>query len=83
MSYKESLSEPQLQNTDVGPLLSYEASATTSAAEHQTSNHQNLHEHQKENENNPTYLKNSYRQTCLTKGGCDGFKQTSGNLVVF
>ena len=47
-------------------------------------NHQSLHKHQQETENNKTDLKNLYPQTCLKKeGGCDGFKETSRNLEVF
>ena len=80
-----SQSEQQLQNTDVGPSLQDEASAGTSSAEHQQPEPQSLHEHQQETENNPTDLENLWPQTCLKRreGGCDGFKETSGNLEIF
>ena len=62
-----SQSEPQLQNTDVGPSHQDEASAATIAAEHPNPNHQSLHKHQQEPENNPTDVENLYSQTCLKK----------------
>ena len=47
-------------------------------------NHQSLHKHQQETENNPTILENPCSQTWLKKeGGCDGFKETSRNLEFF
>ena len=76
-----SQSEPQLQNTDVGPLHRDEASAATSAAEHQQpepsqTSTRNRKQPYRYGEPKPTNL--------LKKGGgCDSFEETSRKLEVF
>ena len=69
-----SQSEPQLQNTDVG--TSHKDEAPHQLQSTNNPNHQSLHEHQQETENNPRDLENQYPKT---EGGCNGFKETSRN----
>ena len=59
-----SQSEPQLQNTDVGPLHRDEASAATSAAEQQQPDPSQT---STRNKDNPTDMENLNPQTCLKK----------------
>ena len=79
-----SQSEPQVQNTDVGPSHQDEASAVISIAEHQQPEPSSVRENQQDIENKPTDQENLYRQTCLKRDrGRDGFKEKSKNLEVF
>ena len=73
-----SQSEPQLQNTDVGPSHQDEASAANHLQSTNDPNNQSLHKDHQEIENNLTELENLYPQTCLqNEGGCDSFKEAS------
>ena len=80
-----SQSEPQPQNTDIGTSHQDEASAGTSAAEHQQSEPpESSRTSTRNRKKNPTDLENLYPHACLRKeGGCDGFKETSKNLENF
>ena len=64
-----SQSEPQIQNTDVGPSHQDEASAAKSSAEHQQPEPSELSRTPTRNRKQPTYLENLYPQTCLKKRG--------------
>ena len=77
-------SEPQLENTDVGPSHQDEASAATSSADHKRPKPSEPARAPSRINNNPTDSENLYPQTCLKKeGGCDGYKENSRNLEVF
>ena len=79
-----SQSEPQLQNTDVGPSRQDEASAATSAAEHQQPKPPDPSRSSTRNRKQPDRFGEPILTNLLKKeGGCDGFKETSRNLEVF
>ena len=79
-----SQSEPQLQNTDVGPSYQDEASAATSAAEYQQPEPPEPSRTSKRNGKQPDRFGEPIPRNLLKKeGGCDGFKETSRNLEVF
>ena len=77
--------EPAVEETtEVGPLYQDEASAATSAAEHQQPEAPEPSRTSTRNRRLPDRIGDLYPQTCLKKeGGCDGFKETSRNLEVF
>ena len=73
-----SQSEPQLQNTDVGPSQQDVASAATSSAEHQQPEPPEPSRTSTRNRKEPDKLGEPMPTNCVKKErGCDDFKQTS------
>ena len=79
----KSESEPQLQNTDVGPSHQYEASPATSSAEHQRPEPSEPSRSSTRNRKQPDRFGEPILTNLLKKeGGRDGFKPASINLEV-
>ena len=73
----ESQSEPQVQNTDVGPLHQDEVSAATLAAEHQQPVPSKPSQTSTGNRKQPDRFGEPIPTNLLKKGeGCNGFKET-------
>ena len=77
-----SQSEPQLQNTDVGPSHKDEASAATSASEHQQPEPPDPSRTSTGSRKQPHRFGELIPTNSLKKG-CDGFKEASRKLEVF
>ena len=76
-------SEPQLQNTYVGPSHQDEASVATSSAKHQQPEPPEPSQISTRNRKQLDRFGEHIPQTCLIKeGACDGFKQSSRNSEI-